>query len=209
MTVCRPSAPPASWIITSTRSFITPSFFPAYTARAKTSGTAAYPAARPAAPAAKTKPFFTKSRRVSRVRSVAPISPSSFQLELGRHEHREPAGPVVARIVQLLHRAAAEDAVELTLVRLERGRNSAELAEDRRGVVRALEHRVRRDPRRVVAPARDARRIEEVHAERRAVAVDRAREIGRAERLRARDHELDGGLDERAERVARRELGAH
>ena len=41
ITVCRPSLPPASWIITSTLSFVTFSCFAAYIARAKTSGTAA------------------------------------------------------------------------------------------------------------------------------------------------------------------------
>ena len=41
MTVCRPSFPPPSWIITSTLSFWTCADFADSTARAKTSGTAA------------------------------------------------------------------------------------------------------------------------------------------------------------------------
>ena len=83
ITVCSPSAPPASWTITRTRSFITPSRFAAYTARANTSGTAAYPAASPAAPAPKTRPFFRKSRRESREDRWRPLRVPHFSWNSG------------------------------------------------------------------------------------------------------------------------------
>src|SRR5690348_9867759 len=104
-----------------------------------TSGTAAYPAASPAAPAPNTNPDFTNSRRVRRVRSVAPITRTSLQLELRRHEDREPARPVVARVVELLHRSRAEHAVEMAVVRFRGRRDLTQLPEDRGHVVRALQ----------------------------------------------------------------------
>src|ERR1041384_4199173 len=105
-----------------------------------TSGTAAYPAASPTAPAPNTNPDFTNSRRVRRVRSVAPIRcTSSLQLELRRHEDREPERTVVARVVELLHGPRAEHAVQMTLVGPRCRRYLTQLSEDRGHVVRALQ----------------------------------------------------------------------
>ena len=64
-TVCRPSLPPPSWIITRTLSFWTAALLAARTARAKTSGIAAYPDASACAPTPNTSPFCRKSRRES------------------------------------------------------------------------------------------------------------------------------------------------
>src|SRR2546423_15339698 len=97
-------------------------------------GPAASPAASPAAPAPNTNPDFTNSRRVRRVRSVAPITDTSFQLELGRREDGEPARAILARVVELLDGAGAEHAVELTVVRARRRRHDPQLPDDRRDV---------------------------------------------------------------------------
>src|SRR4029077_5690735 len=121
MTVWRPSLPPPSWIITRILSFVTPALFALYTAFANTSGTAAYPAARPRAPAPNTSPFPRKSRReiLSMPMFCMPISISSLlQLELRRGEEDEPAGLVIARRVQQLRGRLADDPVDVRLVRV-------------------------------------------------------------------------------------------
>src|SRR5437867_10526047 len=120
MTVCSPSLPPPSWIITRTLSFCTAADFAESMARAKTSGTAAYPDESACAPTPNTRPLRRKSLRESPF--VPPSSfiaaPSSLQLEFRRREQDEPACRVVRARVEELRRRGAHHAVEVDRVRV-------------------------------------------------------------------------------------------
>src|SRR5712691_1282978 len=163
MTVCRPSFPPPSWIITRILSFCTAPDFAERTARANTSGTAAYPDASACAPTPNTRPLRRKSRRESPF--VPPSSfiaaPSSLQLEFRRREEDEPARRVVGARVEELRRRGAHDAIEVGRVRvLERG-NLRHAGERRLREVHPLDHVIARDPAGVRWPSADLGRIEE------------------------------------------------
>src|SRR5712691_10928433 len=200
MTVCRPSFPPPSWIITRILSFCTAPDFAERTARANTSGTAAYPDASACAPTPNTRPLFKKSLRESPF--VPPSSfiaaPSSLQLEFRRREEDEPARRVVRARVEELRRRRADDAVELCRVRIPECRDLRHPGERRLGEVHPHENVVARDPARVRGPAADLGRIEEELAHALTGEADRLREPGRLERLRHVDHELSRRFHERA-----------
>src|SRR5256885_5992488 len=142
MTVCSPSLPPPSWIITRTLSFCTAADFAESTARANTSGTAAYPDESACAPTPNTRPLRRKSRRESPF--VPPSSfiaaPSSLQLEFRRRKQDEPARRVVGARVEELRRRRADDAVEMDLVRVLERRDLRDSGERRLREVHALEH---------------------------------------------------------------------
>src|SRR4029077_20280065 len=160
---------------------------------ANTSGTAAYPAARPRAPAPNTSPFPRKSRReiLSMPMICMPISISSLlQLELRRGEEDEPAGLVIARRVQQLRGRLADYPVDVRLVRVPERRQFLHRAERRDDEVHAREDVVARDPRRVGRPAADLRRVEEGLAHPGAGLGDRLRELRGLEGPRDVDHEL-------------------
>src|SRR5712691_10304044 len=142
MTVCRPSFPPPSWIITRILSFCTAPDFAERTARANTSGTAAYPDASACAPTPNTRPLRRKSRRVSPF--VPPSSfiapPSSLQLEFRRREQDQPARRVVGARVQKFGRRRAHDAVEVHRVRVFECWDLGHARERRLREVHAREH---------------------------------------------------------------------
>src|SRR6266850_6857960 len=211
MTVCSPSLPPPSWIITRTLSFCTAADFAESTARANTSGTAAYPDESACAPTPNTSPLRRKSRRDNPF--VPPSSfiaaPSSLQLEFRRREQDEPARRVVRARVEELGRRRAHDAVEVHRVRvLERG-DLGHAGERCLREVHAREDVVARDPARVRRPAADLGRVEQKLAHALTGDADRLRERRSLERLRHVHHELRRRLQERA--VVRRgeELRAH
>src|SRR5881409_659934 len=209
MSVCRPSLPPPSWIITSTRSFWTPADLAERTARARKSGTAAYPEASAWAPTPKTRPLRRKSLRVRPF--VPPISfislhlPGvlrrsweSLQLEFRRREKDQPAGRVVRARAEQLGGRGAQHSIQMQQVRVLERRDPRHPGERRLGEVDAGEHVVARDPARVRGPAADLRRVEERLAHTVARHRDRTRERGRLERLRRVHHDLDRALHQSA-----------
>src|SRR5256712_2280272 len=209
MSVCRPSLPPASWIITSTRSFWTPADLAERTARARKSGTAAYPEASAWAPTPKTRPLRRKSLRVRpfvppicfisiHLASVLRKSWESFQLEFRRREENQPAGRVVRARAEQLGGRGAQHPVKMQQVRVLKRRDPRHPGERRLREVDAGQHVVARDPARVRGPAADLRRVEERLAHTVARHRDRTRERGRLERLRHVHHELDRALHQRA-----------
>src|SRR5712691_8729053 len=163
MTVCRPSFPPPSWIITRILSFCTAPDFAERTARANTSGTAAYPDERACAPTPNTRPLRRKSLRETPF--VPPSSfiaaPSSLQLEFRRRQEDQPTCRVVGARIEELRRRRAHDAVEVDRVRVLERRDPGHAGQRGLREVHALEHVVARDPARVRRPAADLRWVEE------------------------------------------------
>src|SRR5256885_12460719 len=99
-----------------------------------------------------------------------------FQVEFRTREQDVPALALVLGRRELCRRPRTEDPLEQALISARRWWQRFRLSEYGGDEVRALQHRVRRDPVLVVAPAPHARRVEERLAKTVRVREDRPRE---------------------------------